>query len=147
MNRRFFRVLLGVALVVWGLAAWQLWQAWRVGPSAETRAAMNAGTAAEDTCRRDPFALNARTQAAPKSPVPQRAAAPTDGKSVTPALLPTLPEWGGFMDGSPAMVLLRSGGKTEIVKPGDSLLGWKIIAVSAHGAKLRCGAATAVVAP
>lgn len=146
MNRRLFRLLLGVAFLAWGVAGWQLWQAWRIAPSqVSTEGAYASSSMPVDTCRRDPFALG---YALPAVDLRRPMVPPASVRAVIESpQLPPLPHWEGYMDGAPAMVLLKAGGRTEIAKEGDSVFGWKVVSVSSGGARLRCGSAKAAVVP
>jgi len=147
MRRLTLRILFVCALVAWGAAVWQLWSAWN------TKAAPRATThghgmvlAVVDTCRRDPFRrvhqVEPQSAHAVRTHNEPQVAHPKDS---IPA--PPLPRWNAFVEGNPPFVILAKSGKSELVKVGDSVFGWRVLSLSPNGAKLRCANHLADVSP
>jgi len=148
MNRKFFRWLLLLACLTWGVAGWQLWNAWQGTGQVIQSIEARKMSVRSDSCIRDPFALlpveemhQKRLRAVGKAlPMAKEQADSTQ-------VMPHLPSWEGYMAGSPAMVILRLGSRTEIVKMGDSVLGWRVLGLDPQAVRLRCAKWQATVRP
>jgi len=154
MNRHsILRGLLLCALLAWGYAAWQLWDAWHVRSARESNTSKSMIGELDDSCHRDPFqrmharsvATAGRLRHTASDAVSPKVTVPKDSLPSRPA--PPLPRWNAFVEGTPPLVVLAKASKTELVKAGDSAFGWYVVSLSPSGVRLRAGSHQAYVTP
>lgn len=145
MRSRMFRLLVAIAILVWGWAAYRLLSPF-LHPSGvklhDQSVVLSRVWTSRDSLVRDPFHRGDLADEGPGR-MPSRVRPPASKPSSIDSTEP--PKLSAFLGGEPAMAILDSAGATRYAQKGDAVFGWKVHSLESSGVVLVKGSRRVVL--